>query len=31
MNIIAKLGLDIDIVQRHDKGGNVLIEVKELI
>ena len=30
MIIIAKFGLDIRIIQRHDKNGNIVVEVKEL-
>jgi predicted XRE-type DNA-binding protein len=29
--VIGRLGLDIDIVQRHDKNGKIVIEVKELV
>jgi len=25
-----KFGLDIRIIQRHDKNGNIVVEVKEL-
>lgn len=31
MNIVGRLGVDIEIVQRHDKAGKIVIEVKELV
>ncbi len=31
MNILAKLGADVEIVQRHDQAGEILIEVRELL
>ena len=30
LNILARLGIDVEIVQRHDKGGELVIEVREL-
>lgn len=30
LNVLARLGIDVEIVQRHDKAGAVLIEVREL-
>jgi|GEM_PF-1416286 len=30
LNILARLGIDVEITQRHSKAGKVLIEVREL-
>jgi predicted XRE-type DNA-binding protein len=30
LNVLARLGIDVEIVQRHDKGGAVSIQVREL-
>lgn len=30
LNILARLGIDVEIVQRQGKGGEIVIEVREL-
>lgn len=30
LNILARLGIDVEITQRHGMGGEVLVEVREL-
>ncbi len=30
LNILARLGIDVEIVQRHGKEGEIVIEVREL-
>ncbi|MBV9438533.1 MAG: XRE family transcriptional regulator [Candidatus Eremiobacteraeota bacterium] len=30
LNILARLGIDVEIVQRHGKRGEIVIEVREL-
>jgi predicted XRE-type DNA-binding protein len=30
LNILAKLGVNVEITQRHDRAGTLLIEVREL-
>ncbi len=30
LNVLARLGIDVEITQRHDEAGQVLVEVHEL-
>ncbi len=30
LSVLAKLGVDVEITQRHGEGGNLVIEVREL-
>ena len=30
LNVLARLGVDVEIVQRQDKAGSVVVEVREL-